>query len=86
MWCESTWNRKNQDLISLRKSRGLNENTININVTIKANAEPMEKVVVSIERAALEMDKIGMKYFRIAAPSPIQRIYNWYRISEWILF
>lgn len=62
---------KNQDLISLRKSRGLNENTINLFVTIKANAEPMEKVAVSIERAALEMDKIGMKYFRIASPSPI---------------
>ena len=62
---------KNQNLITLKKSRALNENTINLFVTIKANAEPMEKVAVSIERAALEMDKIGMKYFRIAAPSPI---------------
>ncbi len=62
---------KNQDLISLRKSRALNENTININVLVKAEAEPMERVAVSIERAALEMDKLGMKYFRIAYPSPI---------------
>lgn len=62
---------KNQNLITLKKSRALNENTINLVLTIKTDAEPMEKTAVLIERASQEMDKIGMKYFRIASPSPI---------------
>ncbi len=62
---------KNQELITLKKSKALNENTINLLVIVRADAEPMEKVAVSIERAAQEMDKVGMKYFRIAYPTPI---------------
>ena len=62
---------KNQNLITLKKSRALNENTINLVLTIKTDAEPMEKTAVLIERASQEMDKIGMKYFRIASSSSI---------------